>query len=399
MNQDYKFPLRGFNFDEFKNRLSKIQDLMQSNGVDAILLTTKVDIHYFSGMVSQFWESPTRPVYLIVPAIGDSPIAVIPKIFHESMKKTWVKDVYIWAAPCIEDDGISLLLDKLKIYKKIGTPMGIESQLRMPLSHILFVMKELNTEFIDVSPLIQEIRLVKSPAEIEKIRIACQITSKAFESLAERVSNLSINHINNEITERQIIMELHKDIIDKGADKVPFIVGNCDYNGSMSIIDGPADIEVWSGHIMIIDVGCVYDEYFCDFNRNYAINYSNDYMKKANKDLWYATEAALAIARPGITFGDLWKAQAEYLIACGYDAIFFETGRLGHSIGLSLTELPSVAKNVKTKLEVGVVLTIEPSIPLNDGKLLVHEECIAITENGYELLTIRAPIDFYYLTI
>jgi len=398
MNKEYQFPLRGFKFEEFKNRLEKMQDLMRADNIDAILLTTKVDIHYFSGLISQFWESPTRPVYLILPAVGNSPIAVIPEIFYEPMLQTWVTEIYRWPAPCMEDDGISLLLAKLRIYENIGMPMGIESQLRMPLSHILFIMKKLNTEFIDISPMLQEVRLVKSPAEIEKIRTACQITSKAFESLKERISYLSIYNT-NKITERQIIMELHKDIIERGADKVPFIVGNCDYNGCKSIIDGPADIQVLSGHIMILDVGCVYDEYFCDFNRNYAINYSTAYIRKANMDLWYATEKAFAIARPGTTFGDLWKAQSRYLIAQGYDAAFFETGRLGHSIGLSLTELPSVVKNEKTKLEVGVVLTIEPSIPLKNEKLLVHEECIAITENGYELLTIRAPIDFYYLNI
>jgi Xaa-Pro aminopeptidase len=397
--QEYKFPDRGFNTNEFKRRLERIQFSMVTNNIEAILLTTKVDIHYFSGIVSQFWESPTRPVYLIIPAIGDSPIAVIPDIFYESMNLTWVKDITCWSSPCIEDDGISLLIEKLKIYKNIGMPMGIESQLRMPLSHILLIMKKLNTEFIDASPLIQQVRLIKSPAEIEKIRTACQITSKAFEYLSERVMDLTLYYEPNKITERQIIMELHKDIIERGADKVPFIVGNCDYNGSRSIIDGPRDLEVLSGNIMIIDVGCVYDEYYCDFNRNFAINYSNPYIKKANMDLWYATESALAITRPGITFGDLWKAQADYLISQGYEAKFFETVRLGHSIGLSLTELPSIIKDEKTKLMVGVVLTLEPSLPLENEKILVHEECLTITETGYELLSIRAPIDFYYLNL
>ena len=81
----------------------------------------------------------------------------------------------------------------------------------------------------------------------------------------------------------------------------------------------------------------------------------------------------------------------------GYAAEFFETGRLGHCIGLSLTEMPSVCKNEKTIIKEGVVLTLEPSIPLKDDKLLVHEECIAITKTGYELLTIRASKDFYYI--
>jgi Xaa-Pro dipeptidase len=395
------FPERGFSESEFENRFYKIQQAMLAEKVDAILLTTKVDIHYFSGLVSQFWESPTRPVYLILPAVGDTPIAVIPEIYYESMNLTWIKKIYRWYSPCIEDDGVSLLLENLKIYRNIGMPMGLETQLRMPLTHILFIMKELKTnfniEFIDVSKMIKQIRLIKSPAEINKIYTACQITSRAFESLPKIINDLCVRNNLKEISERRIISELHKKLIENGADRVPFIVGKSDYNGSKSIIDGPTNKIVNSEDIMIIDVGIVYDEYYCDFNRNYAINYSNDYMRLANLDLWYATEEALAIAKPGITFGDLWKAQSDYLIKKGHDPDFFETGRLGHSIGLSLTELPSVCKNEKTELKIGVVLTLEPSILLKDEKLLVHEECIVITDTGYELLTIRASKHFYYI--
>ena len=394
---------RLFNINEFQFRLTNIQSLMLLQQIDAILLTTKTDIHYFSGLISQFWESPTRPVYLILPAIGDSPIAIIPEIFNESFKLTWVKYIYTWPAPCLEDDGISILINKLKIYKKIGMPMGIESQLRMPLSHILYIMEQLSNKyyikFINISNLINQIRLVKSPAEIEKIRKSCQIASKSFQSLSIKIKELCKREKFKSLSERQIIKELHKNLIENGADKVPFIIGKCDHNGSKSIINGPTDKIVLSEEVMVIDVGVVYDEYYCDFNRNYAINYSNPYMREANAHLWYATEVALSIAKPGITFGDLWKAQSDYLISQGYDPKFFDTGRLGHSIGLSLTELPSVCKNESTKLKAGMVLSIEPNIPLNDNKLLVHEECIAITDNGYELLTIRAPIDFYYLHI
>lgn len=401
--EDSREVSRFFNIHEYRSRFNNIQTLMLRQQIDAILLTTKVDIHYFSGLISQFWESPTRPIYLILPAIGNSPIAIIPTIFNEPMKLTWVKEIYTWQAPCKEDDGISLLINKLKIYKKIGMPMGIESQLRMPLSHILLIMEKLNNnyyiKFVDSSQLINDIRFVKSPSEIEYIRKSCQIASKAFKSLPKIINNLCIRENCKNITERDIIRELHKSLIDYGADKVPFIVGKCDFNGSRSIIDGPTDKVVVSEEIMVIDVGVVYNEYYCDFNRNYAINYSNAYMREANAHLWYATEAALSIAKPGVTFDDLWKAQSDYLIEQGYDPDFFNTGRLGHSLGLSLTELPSICKNETTELVPGVVLTIEPSIPLKNNKLLVHEECIVITETSYELLSERAPIEFYYLNI
>jgi len=387
---------RGFCDIEFKTRFVKIQVMMRKCNIDAILLTTKHDIHYFTGIITSFWESPTRPVYLILSINEFAPIAIIPNIYLYIMEKTWIKNIYTWTAPCVDDDGVSLLKDKLKIYKNLGIPMGIESQLRMPLSHLLYIVNELNINLIDVSNFIQELRLIKSSAEIEKIRNICQITSKSFNSLSYIINRLYIN-TKHTLTERQLIKELHKILIDNGADSVPYISGISDYNGNDTIISNPSDKILIPGEIMVIDVGCCYDQYYCDFNRNYAIGHSNSYIKSANKHLWYATEAALNSAKPGNTFHDLWKTQVTYLVNCGYDYNFFKNGRMGHSIGLQLTELPSVAKDEKTILQVGMVLTVEPSIQLNNGKLLVHEECIVITQTGYQLLSERAPIDFYYI--
>jgi Xaa-Pro aminopeptidase len=69
----------------------------------------------------------------------------------------------------------------------------------------------------------------------------------------------------------------------------------------------------------------------------------------------------------------------------------FSEGRFGHSFGLQLTEPPSITFNNNLKLELNMVLTLEPFIEFMPGKMLVHEENIVIRENGVELLTNRAP--------
>ena len=64
-------PMRGFAVSEYENRLENIQKLMFDAKMDAILLTTQVDIEYYTGFKSQFFQSPTRPWYVLIPSSGN----------------------------------------------------------------------------------------------------------------------------------------------------------------------------------------------------------------------------------------------------------------------------------------------------------------------------------------
>ena len=84
--------MRGFSIDQFEKRTLKAQQLMQNHELDALLLTTETNVRYFTGFLTRFWESPTRPWYLIIPSKG-KPIAVIPSIGEALMSKTWLEDI------------------------------------------------------------------------------------------------------------------------------------------------------------------------------------------------------------------------------------------------------------------------------------------------------------------
>ena len=78
---------RGFPVTEFEARTSRAQKLMADAGLSALLLTTETEVRYFTGYLTRFWESPTRPWFLIVPASG-KPVAVIPSIGADLMGQT-----------------------------------------------------------------------------------------------------------------------------------------------------------------------------------------------------------------------------------------------------------------------------------------------------------------------
>ncbi len=86
-------PGRGFELAEFESRLSGFQARMTAAEFDVVLLTAPPNVRYFSGFDTQFWESPTRPWYLVLPREGQ-PVAVIPEIGEAAMRATWVEDVH-----------------------------------------------------------------------------------------------------------------------------------------------------------------------------------------------------------------------------------------------------------------------------------------------------------------
>ena len=83
----------GFSNEEFEIRLQRAQELLYENKLDALLITIPSNLRYFTGIDTNFWESPTRPWFLVIPLSG-SPIAVIPEIGEKLFKKTFVNKEY-----------------------------------------------------------------------------------------------------------------------------------------------------------------------------------------------------------------------------------------------------------------------------------------------------------------
>ncbi len=380
-------PPRGFDLSEFEARAAKAQKLMAAAGFDALLLMTEPEFRYFSGFHTQFWESPTRPWFLVVPAKG-KPIAVVPEIGVAGFAGTWIEDVRAWPAPRPEDDGISLLSDLLSalatVHGRVALPMGPETQLRMPAADFLDLRDRLGgIEFADATDIVRALRGVKSEAEIDKIRYVCQLVSDGFEALpAWARAGMS---------EREICQRLRGDLIARGSDGSPYLIGVSGPGGYNNIIMGPTDRTIEAGDLLIIDTGTTFDGYFCDFDRNFAFGRADDAAKRAYDVAYKATEAGLAAARPGTTTAELAAAMWAVLEEGG--ALGNDVGRLGHGLGMQLTEPPSNRPGDTTVLQPGMVMTLEPGMCFQPGKLMVHEENIVIRDGAPEVLTRRAAPD------
>ena len=380
-------PARGFPDVEFTERTRRAQDVMAPGGFDALLLTTEADVRYFTGFLTPFWQSPTRPWFAVVPATG-KPVAVIPEIGADAMGRTWIDDIRTWPSPAPEDEGVSLLVDCLTEIVgaggRVGTPRGPESHLRMPLDDFDRVRARLHgVEFVDATPLVRGLRLTKSAAEIAKIEYACRVVSDVFATLPDILAP--------GMSEIDVFRRFRVECLSAGVDDVPYLVGGAGAGGYGDIISPPSDRPLQAGDILTLDTGAVFDGYFCDFNRNYAVGTVDTAARRAHEVLWQATAAGLAAAVPGSRARDLFDAMNDVLAANG--APVGAVGRMGHGLGMQLTEPPSNTAVDDTRLLPAMVITLEPSIAFAPGRMMVHEENLVMTDGGHRLLSVRAPAE------
>lgn len=363
---------------------------MAQEGLDALLLTTEPEVRYYTGFLTRFWESPTRPWFVVIPRRGD-PIAVIPSIGAHLMRQTWISDIRVWQAPNYADDGISLLISTLaEVTPKvasIGIADQMESHLRMPFADFRRLERTLAPREITSDQCItRRLRLVKSDAEIAKIRVTTAIADRAFDRVGE------IAKAGTPLS--QVFRDFQRLCLEEGADWVPYLAGAAGQGGYGDVISPATDLPLVEGDVLMLDTGLIRDGYFCDFDRNFSIRPPSSDVQDAHARLICATQAAFERARPGVLISELFQVMNTVVDPNGTGS---DAGRLGHGLGMQLTEWPSIIAQDHTVLQAGMVLTLEPGITLPNSKIMVHEENIVITETGAAYLSTPQTADIRVL--
>lgn len=373
-----------FPLAEYEARIDRIQQLMAAADLPVILLASEAEIRYFTGFRTLFWQSPTRPWFVLLRRDA-APLAIIPEIGTALMRRCGVAEIRSWPAPAPDDDGVSLLLEALKGHDRIGMMMGHETAFRMPLNDLDRLRGTLHAEWVDATAMIRSLRVVKSEAEIEKLKAITAIASDAFEALPGQLSaGQGLD---------QVFSLFKQSLLGLGAEDVPYLVGGTGLPSYDDVISPPSPEPLVEGAVVMLDTGASLQGYFCDFDRNFAIGHASDPVRRAYDALQHATDAALAVARPGITASGLYEAMASAMQIEGSDV-----GRFGHGLGMQLTEWPSLAAWDDTVITENMVITLEPSIAVDGGGIMVTEENIIIRDGEPEWLSRRAPAEIPLIT-
>lgn len=221
-------------------------------------------------------------------------------------------------------------------------------------------------------------RLVKSPAELDKIRQAQALTAFGFDRILERIRPGR--------TEREIALDLEFLIRREGAEAVAFdfIVVS---GPNSSLPHGvPSDRVVERGDLVTMDFGAVVDGWHSDMTRTVAVGCIGEEEKRVYDTVLEAQKAALAVLRAGLPCVQGDAAARDSIAAAGYGA-YFGHGT-GHGVGVEIHEAPRLSPRAGEEcLAAGSVVTVEPGIYL-PGRFGVRIEDMAfITETGCENLT------------
>jgi Xaa-Pro dipeptidase len=392
-----------FDGPEYALRYARLAALMKAEGILGTIFTQEENVRYFTGYMSVLWISRFRPVITAFSAdtLKDTSMLVTAQEFANASGTAWVDAPRMFSPQVAPIPGAAQMIrDIIGDSGKIGIELGFGQRLGMNIEQFTQLQDELpGVEFVDITPLAETVRMLKSEAEIDRIRTAAEISTAAVKTTWE---NLKVG-----MTERDIATSLGKEMYGAGAEvsatkqSVWGIMAGKRIRHSNAVADDTEPLEV--GDRILIDGGATYKGYVTDFIRVASFGPVNDVT-----NTWYdisheANSAALAAIQPGVVARDVYEAAIDVYRAHGLEA-YNATTIIGHGIGADIHELPWLgAEGVytsQTRLRAGMVLSIEPVLgirlgakpPTDEQKelpvgIMIVEEMVVVREGGVELLT------------
>ncbi|CAC13661.1 XAA-PRO AMINOPEPTIDASE [Mycoplasmopsis pulmonis] len=236
-----------------------------------------------------------------------------------------------------------------------------------------------NAEFVGIDG--QELRILKSKEEVDKLQKSIDISLKALDDLIK-------NHLKEGMSEKEVDWKLNYLLKKHGAEKESF---------SSIIASGPnssmphahtSDRKIKEGELLTIDFGGYYKGYATDITRTFIFKENKSTNPKAKEILEIVEEAARLgreVVKPGILSSEVDKVCRDYIESKGYGQYFLHS--TGHGLGIDVHELPNVSKFSNTVLEPGMVITVEPGIYIEGLGGARVEDDILVTEKGSVVLS------------
>ncbi|HUT67577.1 MAG TPA: aminopeptidase P family protein [Dehalococcoidales bacterium] len=349
-------------------RLQKLRRRFAENEIDAVFITQSENRRYLSGF------NGTAGILLIT-----EKKAVLATDFRYTEQAageaTDFEILHIagnladWFPGQVRDAGI----------KKLGFEAGdVTFNFHRQLNDVL-KKKKVAARLVPVNGLVESLRAVKEPGEIELIRKAAAVTDAAY----ERVEGI----IKAGMTEKQVAWELEKSLRENGSQALPFeIIVASGAHASLPHAR-PSERVINEGEPVLIDMGAKYEGYAGDLSRTICVGAPDDTFKRVYKAVLDAQTAAMSIINAGMTGHQADSAARDVIQKAGYGEAFGHS--LGHGVGLAAHELPRLGPGSEELLTEGMIFTVEPGIYLS-GWGGVRIEDTVVMENGRAVALSRA---------
>jgi Xaa-Pro aminopeptidase len=232
-------------------------------------------------------------------------------------------------------------------------------------------------ELVPAGGIVESLRAVKEPGEIERIAAAAALADKVYATVREQglVGR----------GEREVALALETEMRRLGADEpsFPSIVASAERGALPHAV--PADVAIPAGTLVTLDIGARLDGYCSDCTRTWATGELPDDLAEAYALVLRAQQAALAAVRPGPEGRELDAVAREIIEAAGHGEHFGHG--LGHGVGLEVHEAPRLARTAEAPLAAGNVVTVEPGVYLPGRGGVRIEDLVVVSEGGHRVLS------------
>jgi Xaa-Pro aminopeptidase len=346
---------------------------MERNGLDALVVSEKNNYWYFSGLISYQLDHIQRPQICILPKSGKPLLLVYGNDKAKAKALPWVGEVRSYTDVPFPEEMIGSCLKEMGLGEsKLGFELGDDQRLGFPVNYLTRLTEALpKAQIEDGTAALTEMRLIKSPQEIAFMRTACEISVRAYDRC--------LPQLKPGMTRREVADRLYISMIEEGAH--PRHPGFLMLNSS-TLYD---DRRYNKGDRMIADFGACYEGYYGDVTRMAILGEPTAAQRKDHETACDVIDLCFESMQPGTPIAEVSRVANRELVRRGYQAVD-SPKRIGHGIGMSRAEPPSL-NEVETELyRPGMVLALEPKVRSNDSAVHLEED-VLITEEGPEFLT------------
>jgi Xaa-Pro aminopeptidase len=386
-------PYSLFAATEYYERVERARIAMDEAGVDGLLLTSKENVAYFGGIRTIGWTSKHRPLGVLVPAASDQPVVmVLPETLMEVAEATsWVTELRPWGgwrrpdAPRDPIVGIATAVAELGIGagSTLGLELGYGQRLGMSQSDFSGLQERLTgVNLTDGGPLLWRLRMLKSSAEIEALRAACDATSRGFQR--------GFDALRPGMTERELSAIILSELSLASGEMPGFLMVRSGQQKYGMINCEPFEKPMEPGDLVVVDVGAQYHYYWSDFMRMASVGEPTAEQRRFFEANLAAQQAGMDAIAPGVTCGEVFERTHQVLVDAGLGEHVDGMERIGHGVGLDPHEPPSIERGSSAVIEENMVLTVEPIFwdkPAHEVGNFAIEDMVVVTETGAERIS------------
>ena len=385
-----------FPLEEYRRRYARLSALMEREGLDALVLTQEEPVRYLSGYNSVIWAvGRWLPTVFIAPR--DPRRAVLLASAFDAgcaAGTSWAGtvDTYKTAAD-LPAKVASHLAAVGAAPERTGFELGHGSVMGLAKVFADKVTALGGTDPADASRLLSAVRMLKSPAEIERIRRSVSAATAGYRA--------GLQAARAGMTEKELVAIIGSAMYASGttAGTKPLFVNCVSGRTRYPLVDSPASDNVLAdGDIVFVDGGGASDGYVSDILRLIGVGQVRPQDRTYAEVAAGATEAMIAAVRPGVRVSQLLGAASNYVADAGLTE---EVGAVaGHGIGLELWERPLITEHDDPDDDVavraGMVLCLEPIMaPAHPhgglAGIFVFEQQVLVTADGCEVLSADLP--------